>query len=889
MHTNIQTIVTVKCLDQVLQLINAPRITSGGVNDVRAEFEFCPLWDGLAKSAVFYTDPKNVYKQVLEEDACDVPPEVLAVPGLMYMGVFGVNAAGDVVRTSGVLVLNIEPGAITEATAVSDPTPELYQQILAEVQKAREAAEEANPVDVDLTGAPLEYVAVLEDEDGDPIPTNAVTYDEQSLTDEQKAQARANIGAATAAEAKAAAAAAATAALEQAKASGEFDGANGKSAYQYAVDAGYTGTEEEFAKVLASGGYAPETETVLSDNLLDKSLMTKGGVWYYGSSGIQLAGNADSYSYYGYIPLRGAGTYRTKFQAKVHESTSKRIALVNDNNEFVANAIGSHGEIPADETRNWLDFEFVVTQEHIAAGATKVAFDVYSLYFDQTMIVKDREYPSEFIPFGYIEVATDSGRKQNNVLCEKTAVFLGDSLCAGTTVGTDSPYYNYGWGGIIGEANRMNWKNYGKNGGTITHRGADGTCIAKIADTAIAEHPNADYVIFEGGCNDADQMRDAGLGEISADYATFDTTTFSGALEALILKLVTAYPNAKIGYIIPQKMYKGYSDYTAKNHIHRKYFDRAVEICQKWGIPVVDIWNGSMLNPKLSTASIYYVEENGQHLTETGYLAITPMIEAWMRNLYVPGMVAVAGSNPGGVTSWNDLTDKPFGESDNAVVLQETQFVSGIMDGALATMASGVELVEGKTYTVNWNGVEYETVCFMGVSPLDGSPMPMVGNPAALGGEDNNLPFAIGGNEQGVAAVPLDGSTSAIVSITGYAVVSVPTKYVPYALPYYIELDATSSMSASDPIEFTCFDNVANVSAIILSGRSIYARYRQDMYGSGNVVIGYYEYTLPLSARAQTEANLYGDILMFGNPTGSFLIFEPQANGTYLVGNTLSD
>ena len=160
MHTNIQTIVTVKCLDQVLQLINAPRITSGGVNDVRAEFEFCPLWDSLAKSAVFYTDPKNAYKQVLEDDACDVPSEVLAVPGLMYMGVFGVNAAGDVVRTSGVLVLNIEPGAITEATAVSDPTPELYQQILAEVQKAREAAEEANPVDIDLTGAPLEYVTV---------------------------------------------------------------------------------------------------------------------------------------------------------------------------------------------------------------------------------------------------------------------------------------------------------------------------------------------------------------------------------------------------------------------------------------------------------------------------------------------------------------------------------------------------------------------------------------------------------------------------------------------------------------------------------------------------------------------------------------------------------
>ena len=50
------------------------------------------------------------------------------------------------------------------------------------------------------------------------------------------------------------------AALAQAKASGEFDGADGapgqpgadgKSAYQYAQDGGYTGTETEFAEKLA--------------------------------------------------------------------------------------------------------------------------------------------------------------------------------------------------------------------------------------------------------------------------------------------------------------------------------------------------------------------------------------------------------------------------------------------------------------------------------------------------------------------------------------------------------------------------------------------------------------------------------------------------------------
>ena len=43
-------------------------------------------------------------------------------------------------------------------------------------------------------------------------------------------------------------------ALTAAKASGEFDGADGKSAYSYAQDGGYTGTEAEFAAKLAAEG-----------------------------------------------------------------------------------------------------------------------------------------------------------------------------------------------------------------------------------------------------------------------------------------------------------------------------------------------------------------------------------------------------------------------------------------------------------------------------------------------------------------------------------------------------------------------------------------------------------------------------------------------------------
>lgn len=385
----------------------------------------------------------------------------------------------------------------------------------------------------------------------------------------------------------------------------------------------YDGSE---AVEIAVAGEA-ETETVLSDNLFDKSAAVPGQLFYYGASGCQLVSGGDSY--YAYVPLRGAGTYRTKIDNSQHASTDGRIAILKADHTFLQSVTG---QVTETENNYAFDIEFTVTAEMITAGAAEIAFDCHKTVVNTVMVVKDRAYPPEYIPYGYIEVPTDSGKKQDNALCGKMAVFLGDSICAGTTVGDGIPEYGYGWAGLIGEANQMTWRNFGANGGTVTSLETvqESRWLTTQADAAVAAYPNADYVIFEGGCNDADQMKDALLGEISADYTTFDTATFSGAFESLILKLVTAYPNAKIGYIIPQKMY-AQNDHTAAGHVHRRFFDRAIEICEKWGIPYIDLWKSSPLNPKLSTAGRFYTD--GQHLTLAGYQRIVPQIEAFMRNI----------------------------------------------------------------------------------------------------------------------------------------------------------------------------------------------------------------------------------------------------------------
>lgn len=124
------TLIKVTCIDQVLTLENTPTVASGGLNEDYVEFSFCSKWDGLEVTAVFWRDEKNAYHVLLDEaNCCQVPPEVTAEEGLIHFGVFGVNAAGKQ-RTSNVLTYRVEKGAITTDTKPSDPTPEIYQQLL---------------------------------------------------------------------------------------------------------------------------------------------------------------------------------------------------------------------------------------------------------------------------------------------------------------------------------------------------------------------------------------------------------------------------------------------------------------------------------------------------------------------------------------------------------------------------------------------------------------------------------------------------------------------------------------------------------------------------------------------------------------------------------------
>jgi len=236
-----------------------------------------------------------------------------------------------------------------------------------------------------------------------------------------------------------------------------------------------------------------------------------------------------------------------------------------------------------------------------------------------------------------------------NKLNKKTIIWDGDSICAGSALCGN-------WATRISERNEMVMKNYAVGGGTITEnppRSASGAMRHSVSanlDRMHEEFPDADYIIFEGGTNDADLIGNAFLGGTPTRLGSFvegyyggdfDRDTFCGALESIFYRATKYWMGKKIGFIVAQKM--GCDVKSSRNR--RLYFDYAVKTCQKWGIPCLDLWNGCYLNPCLewmydknktadenrSANTGFYID--GQHLTSRGYDFTSEIIEGWLLTL----------------------------------------------------------------------------------------------------------------------------------------------------------------------------------------------------------------------------------------------------------------
>ena len=250
-------------------------LTEGRVG-LLCQFRFTDEWAGLAKTAVF--DGADSRDVILKSDMVAIPAECLSTEGYsLSVGVYGKNAAGDIViPTVYATVGKIQRSAYPSGKETAAPTPDVVAQIQQAAANAEAMARSVRD-DADLgrfagpAGEAGGYYTPAVTQPDENTMRVAFTPSKESMPDVEPTDialpagegggGSGEDGGYYAPEVDADGNLTWTASKESMPA---VDGANimgpqgagGKSAYAYAVEGGYTGTETAFAAKLAQDKFA---------------------------------------------------------------------------------------------------------------------------------------------------------------------------------------------------------------------------------------------------------------------------------------------------------------------------------------------------------------------------------------------------------------------------------------------------------------------------------------------------------------------------------------------------------------------------------------------------------------------------------------------------------
>ena len=253
---------------------------------------------------------------------------------------------------------------------------------------------------------------------------------------------------------------------------------------------------------------------------------------------------------------------------------------------------------------------------------------------------------------------------EDSILQGRSVLFVGDSIVSAERdsnmflVNTTSPARKGGWSGRIGIANGMNYVINGKSGAPLSSGSKAATDYGRIVDQlTVSGRDSFDYVIANGGINDAQASMPVGVMTDSFDVEDFNNATYAGALEEFFYTAKQKYPTALIGYIC--------SFSTPKNTTGRasnmsEYYAIAKQICEKWGVYCLDLYNNTdFCNNVLKTSTTTYMPD-GVHPNGAGYDLITPLIEEWMKAMPHPDNPVESPEDtdvPGDTETPDDTTD----------------------------------------------------------------------------------------------------------------------------------------------------------------------------------------------------------------------------------------
>lgn len=181
-----------------------PTITAGEDvishnSDYVAEFEFDEEWQDKVKTVYFVCEDGSYQAVVMSGNSCGVPM-MAGEHRRIFVGVQAGSAEKpSVLKTTRPCCLKVKDSiADYLGQPIPDPTPDVYEQIIAMLNNLTAPTWDSvqnKPFSTLGSGLAVDENGVLSAQGGSSGSANAVQYVAQTLTDEQKAQARANVDA----------------------------------------------------------------------------------------------------------------------------------------------------------------------------------------------------------------------------------------------------------------------------------------------------------------------------------------------------------------------------------------------------------------------------------------------------------------------------------------------------------------------------------------------------------------------------------------------------------------------------------------------------------------------------------------------------------------------
>ena len=181
---------------------------------------------------------------------------------------------------------------------------------------------------------------------------------------------------------------------------------------------------------------------------------------------------------------------------------------------------------------------------------------------------------------------------------------------------TDLAEEELGFGSVV---------NYGIGGSRITSQAGNSNGMIDRYDEM---DDDADLICIFGGTNDFGN--DVPLGEINDG----DKTHFKYALNELCKGLLNKYPTKIIYFITPIHRNDHHPDNIANKagHVLKDYVDAIKEICENYGIPVLDLWSTYGVSPFIQSQREIYIPD-GLHPTPEGMKLLARKNNIFIRKL----------------------------------------------------------------------------------------------------------------------------------------------------------------------------------------------------------------------------------------------------------------